>query len=233
MQDQYSILKQYIENPNWNEVMKLYSGLFQEMNDSNNFIIKLSSDNVLLASECLNSYIYKNKKVEDELIVKLLQNKRNSKENVLSTIELKRFDLLTPSTFTLKIILNSVNVIDSIDAVSACYQWISIKIKMVRILHKKDLRLINLILENKSVMNNNYNLIQLLDLIFVNTSRSIIYPQVLGVDVISWSYSLFEKFNYRINEYANLVIPFLREKKSNKKTTLINRLSNQLSSNIK
>lgn len=60
-------LYKYINDSSWAEVIRLYSGLFEETNDRCAFVINLADNNVLLAAECKNS----STQIEEEISVSL------------------------------------------------------------------------------------------------------------------------------------------------------------------
>lgn len=50
-----NILDKYINDPDWDEVMRLYSGLFDTQDERENFILDLAETDILLATECKTS----------------------------------------------------------------------------------------------------------------------------------------------------------------------------------
>ena len=54
-----NFIEQHQNDPAWAEVMRLYSGLFDTLEERNSFIINLSDTNILLSAECKSSSIEK------------------------------------------------------------------------------------------------------------------------------------------------------------------------------
>ena len=100
-----SILENYINDPSWTEVIKLYSGLFENTNESNEFIKEINSINIYLAAQCSTSFINENLELENEIInkadillkEKLLKSNHSIDIQYINTmLELGQFEKILP-----------------------------------------------------------------------------------------------------------------------------------------
>lgn len=100
-----SILENYINDPSWTEVIKLYSGLFENTNESNEFIKEINSINIYLAAQCSTSFINENLELENEIIIKadILLKEKLLKSNhsidiqyINTMLELGQFEKILP-----------------------------------------------------------------------------------------------------------------------------------------
>ena len=192
--------------------------------------LDLSDMDILLASKCNNSSTTIHPSIEQVLVSKIGSLKINSSDYISTLIELHKHNLISPSTKSLQIILSLKDYIENSDIILFLSFWLEKKIHITTVLHKKDLRLFNLIMEELNSQEVDKGIFYLLDLIFENTKRVINNLNILGVDVIIRSFYLFKKFEYRKAEYSYLVLPFLNRKKSRKKNKIYDNI--QLSAKI-
>lgn len=70
MNKKMSDIKEFANKPEWSEVLKLYSGLFDEESDRSKFIVDTSEFDLLLAAECSQDSITKNEKLDNIILDK-------------------------------------------------------------------------------------------------------------------------------------------------------------------
>jgi hypothetical protein len=63
-------IDKYLKDQKWYEVIKLYSGLFDEESDRSKFIVDTSEFDLLLAAECSQDSITKNEKLDNIILQK-------------------------------------------------------------------------------------------------------------------------------------------------------------------
>ena len=51
------LIEKHTNDPNWSEVLRLYSGLFDTQNERQDFILNLVERNILLAAKCKTSSV--------------------------------------------------------------------------------------------------------------------------------------------------------------------------------
>ncbi|MCF7559417.1 hypothetical protein L3X39_02120 [Sabulilitoribacter multivorans] len=88
-------LDKYKKSESWSEVIKLYSGLFDEEIEREKFIIDLARNEIHLASECATSSAVENSKLESNLKETAFKNfEKNPEASVSALLELNDVDRL-------------------------------------------------------------------------------------------------------------------------------------------
>ncbi|MBK8416408.1 MAG: hypothetical protein IPL22_19000 [Bacteroidetes bacterium] len=106
--------------------------------------------------------------------------------------------------------------------------WLNSKLKGKVLIHKKDLQQIKILLESITHTTISLSVKNFLDLLIDNIYSSLIYPDKLGVDVVSRVFDILNKYNYRQQEYIANVALFLKGKKSKKKEKLLQAFKTQI-----
>lgn len=81
------VLNKKIADSNWSEVIHLYSGLFENENKRQEFVIDLSEVNILLAAECKMTSINEEETIEVEILKKAFYSYKEN-EDYLSIVTL-------------------------------------------------------------------------------------------------------------------------------------------------
>lgn len=88
-------IKEMAKKPEWSEVIKLYSGLFDIENERTEFIIDLSNKEVHIASQCLTSSITQIKDLESLIKEKAFKGfESQPTQSILALLELNDADKL-------------------------------------------------------------------------------------------------------------------------------------------
>ena len=95
------ILNELINNPNWSEVVKLYSGLFENEFKREEFVIDLAKEDVLLAAQCKTNSIEEEINITTAIKKDAISNfKKNPSNTVFALLEIEAADELFFSKFT-------------------------------------------------------------------------------------------------------------------------------------
>jgi len=95
------LLNKHIDDPDWAEVVRLYSGLFETQDEREDFIIKLADEDLLLAAECKTSSFEKEFNISNILIEYAYSKSINFKNPIetgfaiLALLELSDYKTIT------------------------------------------------------------------------------------------------------------------------------------------
>lgn len=96
------LLDKHKNDPTWSEIVRLYSGLFDTLEERENFILDISNTNIFLAAECKNNSFELQEEIQTKLTEKAVaQLNKNKYSEALSIsaffalAELDRFDLIS------------------------------------------------------------------------------------------------------------------------------------------
>jgi hypothetical protein len=116
-------VNKYLNDPKWKDIMVLYSGLFEDENERENFILDVNKSDLALATNCELAGLNQNQKVTNEIEKKAFDNLihfHNSDNfeigcdsfNTLLSLEIK-FDFLSyyknPEGFQIKFLKNKIS----------------------------------------------------------------------------------------------------------------------------
>ncbi|OHT45857.1 hypothetical protein [Flavobacterium tructae] len=131
MKPQRNILTEKIDDSNWSEVIHLYSGLFENINDRQEFVIDLSEVNILLAAECKMTSINEEENIEVEILKRAFYSYKDN-DDYLSIVTLLKmqeyyiatdlfnykFDLKINQNIAINAILRNTEPLDFINQIS-------------------------------------------------------------------------------------------------------------------
>ena len=131
MKPQRNILTEKIDDSNWSEVIHLYSGLFENVNKRQEFVIDLSEVNILLAAECKMTSINEEENIEVEILKRAFYSYKDN-DDYLSIVTLLKmqeyhiatdlfnykFDLKINETIAINAILRNTEPLDFLDQIS-------------------------------------------------------------------------------------------------------------------
>lgn len=131
MKPQRNILTEKIDDSNWSEVIHLYSGLFENVNKRQEFVIDLSEVNILLAAECKMTSINEEENIEVEILKRAFYSYKDN-DDYLSIVTLLKmqeyhiatdlfnykFDLKINENIAINAILRNTEPLDFIDQIS-------------------------------------------------------------------------------------------------------------------
>lgn len=94
------IINELINNPNWSEVVKLYSGLFENEYKREEFVIDLAKEDVLLAAQCKTTSIEEEINITNAIKKDAINNfKKDPRNTVFALLEIEAADELFLSKY--------------------------------------------------------------------------------------------------------------------------------------
>ena len=131
MKPQRNLLTAKIADSNWSEVILLYSGLFENENGREEFVIDLSEVDILLAAECKMTSINEEETIEVEILKRAFYSYKDN-DDYLSIVTLLKmqeyhiatdlfnykFDLKINETIAINAILRNTEPLDFLDQIS-------------------------------------------------------------------------------------------------------------------
>lgn len=131
MKPQRNILTEKIDDSNWSEVIHLYSGLFENVNKRQEFVIDLSEVNILLAAECKMTSINEEENIEVEILNKAFYSYKEEDDyhSIATLLKMQeyhiatdlfnyKFDLKINENIAINAILRDVEPLDFLDQIS-------------------------------------------------------------------------------------------------------------------
>ncbi|MBK9425793.1 MAG: hypothetical protein IPN54_17025 [Bacteroidetes bacterium] len=222
------LLDKYKNDPTWSETIKLYSGLFDSQDKREDFILNIAESDILLATECYQTELMENVVTKNKLKQKLKQTKKNTIQQVSAAIGLNSINEISNSRKSLIVLNKIAHKLDEDTIINIFNHWLNSKLKGKVLIHKKDLQQIKILLESITHTTISLSVKNFLDLLIDNIYSSLIYPDKLGVDVVSRVFDILNKYNYRQQEYIANVALFLKGKKSKKKEKLLQAFKTQI-----
>lgn len=126
-----NILSKKIFDSNWSEVIQLYSGLFENENGREEFVIDLSEVDILLAAECKMTSIKEEETIEVEILKRAFYSYKDNDDylSIVTLLKMQEYHIVTDLfnyKFDLKIneniainsILRNAEPLDFIDQIS-------------------------------------------------------------------------------------------------------------------
>ena len=95
------ILNELVNNPNWSEVVKLYSGLFENEYKREEFVIDLAKEDVLLAAQCKTTSVEEEINITSAIKKDAINNfKKDPRNTVFALLEIEAADELFFSKYS-------------------------------------------------------------------------------------------------------------------------------------
>lgn len=95
------ILNELVNNPNWSEVVKLYSGLFENEYKREEFVIDLAKEDVLLAAQCKTTSVEEEINITSAIKKDAINNfKKDPRNTVFALLEIEAADELFFSQYS-------------------------------------------------------------------------------------------------------------------------------------
>ena len=96
-----SILENYINDPSWTEVIKLYSGLFENEFKREEFVIDLAKEDILLAAQCKTTSIAEEINITSTIKRDAISNfKKDPRNTIFALLEIEAADELFFSKYS-------------------------------------------------------------------------------------------------------------------------------------
>ncbi|MBK6642422.1 MAG: hypothetical protein IPG39_14950 [Bacteroidetes bacterium] len=122
---------------------------------------------------------------KNKLKQKLKQTKKNTIQQVSAAIGLNSINEISNSRKSLIVLNKIAHKLDEDTIINIFNHWLNSKLKGKVLIHKKDLQQIKILLESITHTTISLSVKNFLDLLIDNIYSSLIYPDKLGVDVVS------------------------------------------------